>query len=167
MLRPYLNVNADNKMKTIIASIQSEQNSIIRKPISNNLIVQGVAGSGKTSVALHRIAYLLYNNKKIDASKFVIIVPNKYFLDYISTILPDLDTDNATEYTFEELASEIINNANYNIETSNENLMRVGSNKNNTLLSYKGTLEYKELLNKFLEDYFNAILSKGLKINDI
>ena len=167
LLRPYLNVNADNKMKTIIASIQSEQNSIIRKPISNNLIVQGVAGSGKTSVALHRIAYLLYNNKKIDASKFVIIGPNKYFLDYISTILPDLDTDNATEYTFEELASEIINNANYNIETSNENLMRVGSNKNNTLLSYKGTLEYKELLNKFLEDYFNAILSKGLKINDI
>lgn len=83
LLQTYLSVNADNKIKTIIASIQKEQNEIIRKPISENIIVQSVADSGKTSVALHRIAYLVFNlEKKIYSSQFLVIGPNQYFLNY-------------------------------------------------------------------------------------
>lgn len=171
LLQPYLDVNADNRMKIIIASIQAEQNSIIRKPINNNLIIQGVAGSGKTSVALHRIAYLLYNNndKNIDESKFVIVGPNKYFLNYISSILPDLDTKNANEYTFEEIGKEIIGESNYHYETSNEDLTRFISSKKGSeqIRKIKGSLQYKECLEKFLQDYFYTALRGGIKFENI
>ena len=94
ILQEYLNVHADERMKNIIASIQEEQNYIIRQPINKNIIVQGVAGSGKTSVALHRIAYLLYNAKDgMGSDKFLLLGPNNYFLDYISSVLPELETD--------------------------------------------------------------------------
>ena len=73
------------------------------------LIVQGVAGSGKTTIALHRIAYLIYNyEKQFDPESFMIIAPNKFFLNYISNVLPDLGVENVRQYTFEDLAYEII-----------------------------------------------------------
>lgn len=110
LLQPYLSVNADNKMKTIIASIQKEQNEIIRRPISENIIVQGVAGSGKTSVALHRIAYLVFNlEKKINSSQFLVIGPNQYFLNYISSILPELETEPVEQQTYMNLINELTN----------------------------------------------------------
>ena len=171
LLQPYLDINADNRMKTIIASIQAEQNSIIRKPINNNLIVQGVAGSGKTSVALHRIAYLVYNNsdKNIDSSKFVIIGPNKYFLNYVSSILPDLDTKNTNEYTFEEIGKDIIGDSKYNYEKSNDDLSRYISDKKiyDKAKKLKGTLEYKQSLEKFLQDYFSQNINGGINFEDI
>ncbi len=169
LLQPYLNINADNRMKTIIASIQAEQNAIIREPFSKNLIVQGVAGSGKTSVALHRIAYLLYNNSEISADKFVIIGPNKYFLNYISSILPDLDTQNASEYTFEELGNDIIAEKGYKCESSTDELSRflASGGKNAKIKQFKGSLEYKNCLYKFLQDYFISVLKYGVKFENI
>lgn len=90
LLKPYLGASADNRLKNIVASIQSEQNNIIRKSIEENLIVQGVAGSGKTTVALHRIAYLMYNNaNRYKANQFMVIGPNRFFINYISNVLPD------------------------------------------------------------------------------
>ena len=168
LLQPYLNVNADSRMKTIIASIQAEQNRIIRETIKKNLIVQGVAGSGKTSVALHRIAYLLYNNndKNIDASKFVIIGPNKYFLNYISVVLPDLDTKNVNEITFEELSKRLIGEPTYYYETSNEELSRNLKNKGK-LKDLKGSLQYKKSLQMFLNDYFDSCLKESIKFENI
>ena len=86
LLKPYLGASADSRLKNIVASIQGEQNEIIRKNIEKNLIVQGVAGSGKTTVALHRIAYLMYNNSdKYKANQFMVIGPNKFFINYISS----------------------------------------------------------------------------------
>lgn len=171
LLQPYLDINADNRMKIIIASIQAEQNSIIRKPITNNLIVQGVAGSGKTSVALHRIAYLIYTNsdKNIDSSKFVIIGPNKYFLNYVSSILPDLDTANTNEYTFEEIGKEIIGESNYHYEKSNDDLTRYISDKKiyDKAKKLKGTLQYKKSLNQFLQDYFSKNIIGGINFENI
>ena len=88
ILKPYLSVSADTRLKNIVSTIQSEQNRIIRYPLKN-LIIQGVAGSGKTTVALHRIAYLVYNNKDIIKPKdYMVIGPNKFFVKYISKILP-------------------------------------------------------------------------------
>lgn len=89
ILQKELCSNADDKMKNIVMTIQREQNRIIRNEDTPVLIIQGVAGSGKTSIALHRIAYLLYAQKgKISSKDILIISPNKVFADYISNVLP-------------------------------------------------------------------------------
>lgn len=104
LLKPYLNASADNRLKNIVSTIQSEQNKIIREKLGKNLVIQGVAGSGKTTVALHRIAYLVYNNRNLfKPSDYMVIGPNKFFVNYISSILPDLDVNGVSEYTLDEL----------------------------------------------------------------
>lgn len=101
ILKQALGFNSDDKMKTIVATIQAEQNKIIRSDENVSLLVQGVAGSGKTSIALHRVAYLLYKNK-ISARDIVIISPGSLFSDYISGVLPELGESNTPKVTFEE-----------------------------------------------------------------
>ena len=109
MLQPFLSANSDTRLKNIIATIQAEQNKIIRADMWQPLIVQGVAGSGKTTIALHRIAYLIYNyDKKFFPEEFLIIAPNKFFLNYISNVLPDLGVDRVGQSTYEEIAFEVI-----------------------------------------------------------
>lgn len=104
LLKPYLSVSADNRLKNIVSTIQSEQNKIIRDSMGKNLIIQGVAGSGKTTVALHRIAYLVYNNRDLfKPSDYMVIGPNKFFVSYISSILPDLDVNGVVQNTLDEL----------------------------------------------------------------
>ena len=108
LLQVALEQKADDRLKNIVATIQGEQNAIIRADINKPLIVQGVAGSGKTTIALHRIAYLIYKyEKEFDPDNFMIIAPNKFFLNYISNVLPDLGVENVKQYTFEDLAKEI------------------------------------------------------------
>ena len=159
LIQPYLKVNADDKMKTIIASIQKEQNVIIRKPFIDNIIVQGVAGSGKTSVALHRIAYLLYNFKdKIKSNQFLIIGPNKYFLDYISTILPELDTESVSQQTYFNL---IVNCLGEKIS-----LEKVDNKKESFAEQFKTSIEYKNALDAFINEYINfGIVDNGFCID--
>ncbi|WP_411681933.1 RNA polymerase recycling motor HelD [Clostridium thailandense] len=103
ILQEILGKTTDSKMKTIVTTIQREQNKVIRNEESKNLIVQGPAGSGKTSIALHRIAYLLYKHReKITPQNIVIFSPNQIFNDYISTVLPQLGEDNMLQTTFKE-----------------------------------------------------------------
>ncbi|UZQ50030.1 RNA polymerase recycling motor HelD [Clostridium kluyveri] len=114
VLQDILSKSTDSKMKTIVTTIQREQNKLIRNEEYKNLIVQGPAGSGKTSVALHRIAYLLYKQRdKIKPQNIVIFSPNDIFNDYISNVLPQLGEDNMYQTTFKEymhvaLGSELI-----------------------------------------------------------
>lgn len=167
LLQPYLSVNADNKMKTIIASIQKEQNEIIRRPISENIIVQGVAGSGKTSVALHRIAYLVFNlEKKINSSQFLVIGPNQYFLNYISSILPELETEPVEQQTYMNLINELTNekltldiqNTLFNQTKEKEEYKKIQA--------FKTSLEYKKTLDYFMQDYLSkGIVLEGFKID--
>lgn len=97
--------NASTKMRNIAATIQKEQNAIIRDQTSQIMVVQGVAGSGKTSVALHRIAFLLYQNRKnLHSSEILILSPNHIFADYISNVLPELGEENILEVSFDEIA---------------------------------------------------------------
>ena len=104
LLKPYLSVSADNRLKNIVSTIQSEQNKIIREKMNKNLVIQGVAGSGKTTVALHRIAYLVYNNRNLfKPSDYMVIGPNRFFVSYISSILPDLDVNGVIQNTLNEL----------------------------------------------------------------
>lgn len=110
LLKPYLSSSADNRLKNIVSTIQAEQNKIIRERLGKNMIIQGVAGSGKTTVALHRIAYLVYNNRKLfKPSDYMVIGPNKFFVSYISSILPDLDVHGVTELTIDELMLSFVN----------------------------------------------------------
>ena len=101
------NSHADSRLKSIVATIQKEQNQIIRNEKDKVLIVQGAAGSGKTSIALHRIAYLLYHKRdELKAEEVMILSPNAVFTDYISAILPELGEENMTEMSFDDFAAK-------------------------------------------------------------
>ena len=169
LLKPYLGANADNRLKNIVASIQGEQNYIIRKGIEKNIVVQGVAGSGKTTVALHRIAYLMYNNSdKYKADQFMVIGPNKFFINYISNVLPDLDAGNAVQLTIEELAKKFIDE-DILFEDVTKNLSDIiddGIEKE--YLKFKNSMEYYRLLDNYLNNIEDGFIwAKGLVINNI
>lgn len=105
ILQKELSHTSDEKMKSIISTIQKEQNQIIRNDKAETLIIQGVAGSGKTSIALHRIAFLLYRYKnRLSARNITILSPNKVFGDYISNVIPELGEEPIYELGFDELA---------------------------------------------------------------
>lgn len=105
VLQRELSHTSDEKMKSIISTIQKEQNQIIRNEKEGTLIIQGVAGSGKTSIALHRIAFLLYRFKdRLSARNVTILSPNKVFGDYISGVIPELGEEPIYEMSFGELA---------------------------------------------------------------
>lgn len=103
LLQQVLGKGADAQMKSIVATIQAEQNAIIRNDNSQMLIVQGAAGSGKTSAALQRVAYLLYKHReRLSADQIVLFSPNPMFNSYVSTVLPELGEENMQQTTFQE-----------------------------------------------------------------
>ncbi|WP_150271488.1 RNA polymerase recycling motor HelD [Paenibacillus tepidiphilus] len=103
LLQQVLGKGADAQMKSIVATIQREQNAIIRDDLSRMLIVQGAAGSGKTSAALQRVAYLLYKHRSwLSADRIVLFSPNPMFNSYVSTVLPELGEENMQQTTFYE-----------------------------------------------------------------
>ncbi|MDF2716294.1 MAG: helicase UvrD [Paenibacillus sp.] len=104
-----LGENKDNKLRDIVSTIQAEQDKIIRSAKNTALVIQGVAGSGKTTVALHRLAYLLYQyREQIRAERMIILAPNRMFLDYISSVLPELGVGHIQQTTFEDWALETL-----------------------------------------------------------
>ncbi|MWV45479.1 AAA family ATPase [Paenibacillus sp. HJL G12] len=104
-----LGENKDNKLRDIVSTIQAEQDKIIRAAKNTALIIQGVAGSGKTTVALHRLAYLLYQYKEqVTAEKMIIFAPNHMFLDYISDVLPELGVGDIQQNTFADWALKLL-----------------------------------------------------------
>lgn len=159
ILKPYLGVTADNRLKNIVSTIQSEQNEIIREKLGKDLIVQGVAGSGKTTVALHRIAYLVYNHQKnINPDQYMVIGPNTFFLDYISSVLPDLDASTVEQVTFDNLVQDFIEEK-ITINSSEEQLVQsLNSKIDLSVCKYKNSLKYKELIDKYLIDFAEKVV---------
>jgi DNA helicase-2/ATP-dependent DNA helicase PcrA len=124
LLQSCLGANADNRLKDIVSTIQEEQNRIVRANMWKPLIVQGAAGSGKTTIALHRIAYLVYTfDKTFDPESFMIIAPNKLFLNYISEVLPELGVDRVKQTTFKDFAMDLLRKK-LKIQDENEKLIR-------------------------------------------
>lgn len=169
-LRINLEESVSSKLKDVVATIQKEQNEIIRAEKNNALIVQGSAGSGKTTVALHRLAYLLYKYKdKLEGNDILVIAPNKLFLDYISDVLPDLGVNNVKQRTFEEMAFEILNIKGKAL-TKDKKLSDILEEKNDKKLKFitsssklRGTIEYKT----FMDRYVRYMEVRDLDIEDI
>jgi DNA helicase-2/ATP-dependent DNA helicase PcrA len=160
LLKPYLSVSADNRLKNIVSTIQREQNEIIREKLGKNLVIQGVAGSGKTTVALHRIAYLVYNNRDLyKPSDYMVIGPNKFFVNYISGILPDLDVNGVSEYTLEEVFEKYVNED----YTINNNLDKITDCDN--ISKIKTSLELKNKIDEYFK-IIEILPNEDFKIKD-
>lgn len=163
-LQSYLGASADNRLKDIVSTIQTEQNRIIRSDMWKPLIVQGAAGSGKTTIALHRIAYLIYTfEKTFDPENFMIIATNKLFLNYISEVLPELGVDRVKQTTFEDFAMTLIGKK-FKIKDSNEKLTSFvnhnASNdemKRNELIKKESELKSSMLFKEIIDEYIHKI----------
>lgn len=179
LLQNALEEKADDRLKNIVATIQDEQNKIIRADINQPLIVQGVAGSGKTTIALHRIAYLIYNyEKEFKPEEFMIIAPTKFFLNYISNILPDLGVNDVKQTTFEDFAYDVIGKK-LKISDNNEKLVIIVNKDFNEInnvetdimiqeAKLKSSIEFKKMVDDYLkivEDLY--IPEQDLEINII
>lgn len=112
ILQMVLSGNTSEKLRDIIMTIQEEQDNLIRQPKESTIVVDGVAGSGKTTIALHRVAWLLYNHRDTLQDKVLILGPNSIFMEYISTVLPSLGEVGVRQTTFRDFAEDILNLAN-------------------------------------------------------
>lgn len=108
ILQLILSGNTTSKLRDIIMTIQEEQDNLIRQPKEKTIVVNGVAGSGKTTIALHRVAYLLYNYRDTLQDKVLILGPNSIFMEYISTVLPSLGEVGVRQTTFTDFAMNIL-----------------------------------------------------------
>ena len=157
-LQASLEANADKRLKDIASTIQAEQNRIIRADMGKPLIVQGVAGSGKTTIALHRIAYFIYTYEKyFDPENFMIIAPNRLFINYISEVLPELGVEKVRQTTFIDLIEELIGKE-YKLRDTSEKLMSIindNSDNQQAMLwntRFKGSLNVKILIDRFIQN---------------
>ena len=168
-----LNKTTQGRLKEIVATIQDQQNKIIRSEMIKPLVVQGVAGSGKTTIALHRMAYLIYNNRRNTDANYMVVAPNKLFLNYISDILPDLGVDNVYQTTFEEWALSLLK---VKIKLSNTtDQLNVLMQQNNplaktiiTVARIKGSLLFKKVIDNLIKQLERRILpQEGIVLEGI
>jgi DNA helicase II / ATP-dependent DNA helicase PcrA len=168
ILQEALAKNASTKMQNIVRTIQSEQDLIIRNTKSDLLMAQGAAGSGKTTIALHRIAYLLYHDAslKLTSNNIVIISLSDVFSSYIGTVLPTLGEENVKELTFDMLAQRLtgIDPLQSRIEFSDSLLKDEKENGSQTGILqssylFKGSRAFAEILQRFLHYYENNLIA--------
>lgn len=157
LLQDVLAQSSGEKMKNIVNTIQAEQNDVIRNNKDKNLIVQGIAGSGKTSVALHRIAYLLYKLEYLCSGNVLVFSPNQVFTEYISDVLPDLGEQNTVQTTFHEFASTFIQEYE-NVEPYSTFVERYykGKKQDNDLIRFKLSDEMIHVMDEFISYYAKA-----------
>lgn len=167
VLQETLSRNSSPKMRNIVETIQKEQNIIIRDTDNELLIVQGVAGSGKTSIALHRIAYLLYEgmNLKTGSNNIVIISPNAVFSKYISSVLPELGEENVGQITFDDIISKCLENR-FTVEkwySQAENMILWRNTPKGDIkkeaIQFKGSVEFVQILDRLLTELEHNIIA--------
>lgn len=170
----FLKINLEEskgkKLKEVVATIQKEQNDIIRWPKNLPIIVQGSAGSGKTTIALHRLAYLLYRYREsMEGKDILVLAPNKIFLDYISEILPSLGSKDVAQTTFQDLVIKYLK-LKGKIKSKDDKLKDIIETEDGTLKKLivnsskvKGNLVFKTIIDRYI-----ALLdSSSLEIEDI
>jgi len=163
ILQMVLSSNAGEKLKDIIMTIQKEQDDLIRQPRTKTIVVDGVAGSGKTTIALHRVAYLLYNYRKILQDKVLILGPNNVFIEYISTVLPSLGESGVKQTTFRDFAFDILELEEVmSLKEYMENVLS-GEKEFTRDIMYKNSIEYKN----FLDDAVEKLDNEYFQIEDL
>ncbi|GAA0595696.1 DNA helicase IV [Virgibacillus siamensis] len=170
LLQQTLGNNASTTMKSIVATIQQEQNKIIRNERSKLLIVQGAAGSGKTSAALQRIAYLMYRYRgELNPDNVVLFSPNPLFSSYVSNVLPELGEENVRQLTFQDYLQNRIEK-NMTIESPFEQMEYVltqadadGNAVRMKNINYKSSADFKHLIDQFVVH----LESKGIQFKNI
>lgn len=169
ILMEQLSKNATSKMHEIASTIQKEQNTLIRDENFENIIVQGVAGSGKTSIAMHRVSYLLYKyRKQIKSDDILILSPNELFADYINDVLPALGEEKPFTTTFSTMAKRLLG---LEFESRDIMLDRVINNrqqKDFNNIAIKSSFEFLNNLINFLNnDICNLFIPKSLIFGDV
>lgn len=158
LLENVMEDNTSDHMKSIVMSIEEEQNAIIRSGLKDNIIVEGVAGSGKTSIAMHRIAYMLYNDR-LDSSNVLIFSPNDNFSEYISRVLPEMGEENVPTITFKNLVEDITG-------LKAEGLIDFIDSKK-APIKEKHSYDYKKKMDEYLVNYFdNLKFTKKIGLKD-
>lgn len=162
ILQEILSKNSSDKMKNIVQTIQKDQDLIIRDTENELLIVQGCAGSGKTSIALHRIAFLLYTgmSSKLSSNNFIIISPNSIFSKYISGVLPELGEENVNQINYDEISSKYLMSG-YTLEKRGEELESLLLSKTSIKIddiNFKGSTTFLEILNRFMDYYLRKLI---------
>lgn len=167
-LRQLLSKNTSPRMKAIVETIQKDQDIVIRNMENDLLMVQGVAGSGKTSIALHRAAYLMYQGlqSKLSVNNIMIISPNSVFEQYISGVLPELGEENINSIIFDDIHGKILKDQ--RIESKNTFLEHLMTGNTYTTI-IKRSMEYKmsEAFRKILDDFPSEILLRWIPFQDI
>lgn len=161
MLREILGKSTDNRMKTIVTSIQREQNTVIRNSENKILIVEGPAGSGKTSIALHRAAYLLYKYREsIKSENILVFSPNHVFEDYISNVLPELGEENIQRSTFAGFFGNMLETG-YRIETMNQQMEYILSGYSDPMrlrcITFKASVQFLTILKNYIQHLENGM----------
>lgn len=153
LLTKYLAKSKKAVLGEIIGTIQKEQNSIIRTSPKTNMIVQGVAGSGKTTVAMHRISYILYNYETFRPEDFYIIGSNRILLNYITSVLPDLDVYGVSQMTMEQLFIRLL------YEDWDDKIHKVGFlERKDPLACIKGSYDWFHELEEFCWKYEGTVI---------
>ncbi|KGP73101.1 RNA polymerase recycling motor HelD [Pontibacillus yanchengensis] len=157
LLQESLSQNADHRLNEIVSTIQEEQNRVIRADLRKPIIVQGAAGSGKTTIALHRVSYFLYTLKDIfHPEEMLILAPNRLFIDYMKEVLPELGVDKARSTTYIDFV-KLVTKHSFHVRTQHETLMNVlesGAEDDARLevASLKGDASFQSILDRYVNE---------------
>ena len=164
-LKSVLAAASGDKLKDIVTTIQAEQNNVIRCPLEKNLIVQGAAGSGKTTVALHRIAYLLYAySKSLEPQNLLILAPSPLFLTFISQVLPDLGVESVNQTTYTRYAGELLEGVKTSEGPSLASVRELSGaefKKTSDILRTKGSRAFILALEEWLDGFLDRFVPEG------
>ncbi|MCU9612796.1 UvrD-helicase domain-containing protein [Caldibacillus lycopersici] len=156
LLLEALSGKADNRLTEIVTTIQAEQNRVIRADLNRPIIVQGAAGSGKTTIALHRISYFIYHYKdKFQPEQMMIIAPNNMFIGYIAEVLPELGVDKIRQTTYIDYVKQCIGKKIKVVEPEQKLISLVNHDYEDEKMvrwssHFKGTLTYKKIIDRYL-----------------
>ncbi len=162
LLQESLAKSSDNRLTEIVSTIQAEQNQIIRADLNRPIIVQGAAGSGKTTIALHRISYFIYTlGHNFNPENMMIIAPNRLFIDYISEVLPELGVDRIRQTTYIDYVQDCIKKRIKVIPQEKKLMELVQANEQNSqrikwISTFKGSLQYQQLLQEYMKEIENT-----------